>query len=108
MILNGTTPTSVATIYTVPSPTPALAKSGNLVEINLFRFVNSTSGALTLSIYLNVNGTRRLLTPLAIEMPAGAAWDDVPTIQLRPGNTIDAEASGAGIDWTINAYFLPA
>lgn len=107
MLINDTTPTTDdAVIYTVPQPSVGQFQSGNAQEINLFRFVNTTAGELEVSIWININGTKRLISPLELILPAGAAWDDVPVIQLPVGATIIAKASGAGVDWSINAYFV--
>lgn len=107
MLINGTTPTAADTvIYTVPQPSVGKFQSGNAQEINIFRFVNSTAGQLTLSIWINVNGIKRLISPLDLILPAGAAWDDIPVIQLPVGATIIAKASGTGVDWSLNAYFV--
>jgi hypothetical protein len=106
MVINGEVPTSIATVYTVPSPSPGVARSGSNVEINLFRCVNESAAERTLTIYLNVNGTARALTPVALILPIGAAWDDVPVFQLKPGDQIQMEADGADVVWTINAYFV--
>lgn len=107
MIANGTLPTSAGPIYTVPSPSPGVAQSGQLQEFNLFRIVNtSATVSRTISIWLNTNGVKRLLTPLNLFLPPGAAWDDVPVFQLRVGDTIEAEADDMGVDWTINRYFV--
>lgn len=109
MILNGEVPIVADTvIYTVPSPTPGAPRSGSIQEINLFRFVSTIATNVTLTIWLNVNGTKRLLTPNALVLTPGAAWDDVPIIQLPVGGQIIALASLAGVDWTINRYFVDA
>lgn len=107
MILNGTTPNAPDTvIYTVPSPSPGTPSSGNAVEINLFRFTNTNSTNVELTIWLNVNGTARMITPDALVLPPGATWDDVPVFQLPVGGKIIAQASDTGVDWTINRYFV--
>lgn len=107
MLINDTTPTAADTvIYTVPQPSVGQFQSGNAQEINLFRWVNTNATDVTLSIWINVNGTKRLISPSALILPPGAAWDDVPVIQLPPGATIIAQASDAGVDWSINAYFV--
>lgn len=108
MIANGEVPTAPSTaIYTVPAPGVGTPESGNAQEFNLFRFANSsTTDTIELDIWLNVNGTPRLITPSGLVLTPGAAWDDVPVFQLPVGATIIAQASDAGVDWTINRYFV--
>lgn len=106
MILNGSLPTSTGTIYTVPSPSTGVPRSGNDVEVNLFRIVNESGADRTFNIFLNVNGTDRPITPGDTQLSPGAAWDDVPVFQIPPGALIRGDASGADVSWTINATLL--
>lgn len=106
MIYNGSVPTSLEVVYTVPSPTPGEPSSGNIQEFNLFRVVNASAAARTVTIYLNVNGTARALTPISLQLPVGAAWDDVPVFQLPVDGVISMIASGADVVWTLNSYFI--
>lgn len=109
MIQNGEVPIAPSTaIYTVPAPGVGTPDSGNAQEFNLFRFVNGTATTVELSIWLNVNGTPRLLTPNELLLPPGSAWDDVPVFQLPVGATIIAQASASGVDWNLNSYFVTA
>ena len=109
MILNGEIPTPASdVIYTVPQPTPGIPKSGNPVEINFFRIVNESASTITFTLYLDVNGTQRAITPIDRQLVAGAAYDDVPVIQLPVGGSIYGEASAAVVSWTLNVIPLPA
>ena len=108
MIFNGAVPTSQQVIYTVPPPTGGLTKSGNNQEFNFFRVVNNAAVMRTLNIYLNVNGVARLITPKALQLPPGAAWDDVPIFQMAMTNTIEMLTDGDDVTWTLNVYTLPA
>jgi len=103
MIFNGELATpATATLYTVPSPTPGMAGSGNLVTVDFFRVVNESGAARTFTIYLNVNGTARAITPISKVLTLGSAYNDIPVIQLSPGNTVEGVADGAGVSWTLN------
>lgn len=95
MIYNGEIPTVQAAIFTVPGQTT--------LDINLFRIVNESAAARTFTIYLNVNGTARAVTPIDTELPIGAAFDDLPSMILQAGNTIEAVADDEDVSWTINA-----
>ena len=106
MLFNGELDTSVATIYTAPLPTPGIPNSGGNVLIDFFRIVNESAAARTFTIYTNVNGTRRALTPIATQLPIGAAFDDLPVFQIPPGALIEADADAAGVSWSINAVIL--
>lgn len=109
MILNGEISTpAVGNIYAVPTQTPGIPLSGNPVEVNFFRIVNESLVTITFTIYLNVNGTDRAITPVSRQLIAGAAYDDIPVIQLPPGALICGVASGADVSWSINAVALPA
>jgi len=103
MIYNGELATpATATLYTVPSPTPGSPGSGNLVTVNFFRIVNESATAKTFTIYLNVNGVNRAITPVGKVLTSGTAYDDIPVFQLAPGNIIAGVANGAGVSWNIN------
>jgi hypothetical protein len=102
MIFNGAIPTTVGTIFTAPQASPANANSGAQVTVNFFRVVNESAAARTFTIYLNVNGTARAITPVSVRLTVGAAYDDIPTIQLAPGNTVVAVADNTGVVWTLN------
>jgi len=96
MIYNGEIPTVQAAIYTVPPQ--------KTVEINLFRIVNEAAAAArTFTLFLNVSGTARAITPVNTELPIGAAFDDLPPMVLQSGNTIEAVADDVDVSWTINA-----
>lgn len=95
MIYNGEIPTVQAAIYTVPPQTT--------VRINLFRIVNENAGARTFTLFLNVSGTARAITPVDTELAIGAAFDDLPEMVLQSGNTIEAVADDTDVSWTINA-----
>jgi len=99
MISNGDVDTSPATVYTVSAGTTA-------VEINLIRVVNESAAARTFTVYLNVTGTARAISPIDTQLPIGAAYDDFPVFQLPPGATIVMAADAAGVTWTINAITL--
>lgn len=99
MIHNGEIPAVLTVIYTAPP-------NSNGAEINFFRVVNDAAAARTFTLYLNVNGTARAFTPVDLNLPANAAYDDVPTFQLKAGDTIEAIASAATVMWTINAVEL--
>jgi len=105
MISNGECPTSQDAIYTVPVARAGVPQSGSNITINLFRVVNNAAVTRTVSIYLNVNGTARLLSPKGVVLSLGAAYDDIPVIELPPGATIEIEASGADVHWTLNAFY---
>jgi len=94
MIYNGEIPTVQAAIYTVPPQ--------KTVEINLFRIVNESAALRTFTLFLNVSGTARAITPVSTELPVGAAFDDLPPMVLQSGNTIEAVANGADVSWTVN------
>ncbi len=104
MIYSGELPTSPGTLYTVPLPTPGVPNSGAPKTINFFRVVNESGVARTFTLFLNVNGTARAITPIATQLPIGAAYDDIPTFQMAAGAEIIGDASAAGVSWTINSY----
>ena len=95
MIYNGEIPTVQAAIYTVPPQTTVI--------INLFRIVNESGVARTFTLFLNVSGTARAITPVSTQLQIGAAFDDLPPMVLQSGNTIEAVSDGADVSWTINA-----
>lgn len=103
MLYNGEIDTTTATIYTAPLPTPGIPFSGSPVEINFFRIVNESAAARTFTIWVNVNGTDRALTPIDTQLPEGAAYDDVPVFSIPSGAQIRAVADAAGVSWSINA-----
>lgn len=103
MLHNGELPNPVGTLYTVPTPTPGQPNSGQPQTINFFRVVNESGAVRTFTLYLNVLGTNRAITPIDTQLPIGAAFDDVPVFQMPPGGIIAGEASGADVSWTINA-----
>jgi len=103
MLYNGELPSSPGIIYTAPLPTPAIRDSGDLKTINLFRIVNEADADRMFTIWVNVNGTPRPITPLNTSLPPGWAYDDFPTFQISAGATIEAYADGADVSWTINA-----
>lgn len=107
MIFNGelsSTPESV--LYTVPSPTPGLPRSGNNAGVNLFRVVNETGSQIKFNLYLNVNGSNRRIIPVDTILEAGCAFDDLPEFQLPPGAQIRGDSDTAGVSWTINVILL--
>jgi len=106
MLYNGELDTSIATIYTAPAPTPGITRSGGNVEVDFFRIVNESGAARTFTIYTNVNGTRRALTPIDTQLPIGAAYDDLPVFQIPPTALIEADADAAGVSWSLNAVIL--
>ena len=106
MLFNGELPTSVGTIYQAPLPTPGITRSGANVKIDFFRVVNESGVARTFTIFINLDGTRRALTPISTQLPIGAAFDDLPVFQLPPGALIDGVADAAGVSWSINAVIL--
>jgi hypothetical protein len=102
MIFNGQVPTSPGVLYTIPESSPANPYSGEIKTVNFFRVVNESAAARTFTIYLNVNGTARAITPVSVRLTVGAAYDDIPAIQLAPGNTVVAVADNTGVVWTLN------
>jgi len=95
MILNGELPTSVASLYTVRANSPQL-------EVTLLRVVNETALDATFTLYINMNGTRRAITPISTQLSAGSCFDDFPIFQIAQTASIDGIASIAGVSWTIN------
>lgn len=106
MLYNGEIPTSKTTIYTAPNPTPGIPRSGNNVEINLFRVVNESGADRTMTIWISTSGSDRAITPIDLQLPIGAAWDDVPVFQIPTGAEIKGEADAAGVSWSLNAVIL--
>ena len=103
MIHNGTLPTVQAAIYTCPVANQGTPRSGSNKTVNFFRIANESGAARKFTIFLNVNGTARAITPVNVALTIGAAYDDVPTFQLPPGATVEGVADDAGVSWTINA-----
>jgi len=102
MIYNGLLPIVQGAIHTVPQPSPGIPGSGNPVTVNLFRVVNNSGAARTFTLFLNLNGTAQPITCPNTELPIGALWDDLPTIQLPSGASIEAVASGINVAWSVN------
>ena len=102
MIYNGLIPTVQGAIHTIPKATPGIPGSGRSYTVNFFRVVNNSGAARTFTLYLNVNGTAKPITPVSTQLPIGAAWDDVPTFQLPPGATIEAIADATNVAWSVN------
>lgn len=98
MIYNGELPLVSAAIW----KSPGIAGTSNNTEVNLLRITNENAAAQTFTIYINVNGTARAITPINTQLPIGAIYDDFPVMQLPPGATIEGAASAASISWTIN------
>lgn len=99
MIYNGEIETTRAAVYTVPPNT-------NGQEVTLMRVVNESGAARTFTIFLNVTGTVRAVTPVDTELPIGACFDDLPVFQIPPNAKIEAIADAAGVSWTINSVAL--
>jgi len=102
MTYNGDLPTISGTIFTIPTATPAQARSGSNKTVNFFRVVNESGAARTFTIFLNVSGTPKAITPVDTNLIDGAAYDDVPEVEMPPGSTINGVADGTGVSWTIN------
>lgn len=103
MLYNGELATTPTTFYTAPLPTPGIPSSGSNVTVNLFRIVNESGADRTITIWVNTSGTARAITPIDLQLPIGAAWDDVPVFQIPSGGMLVGEADAAGVSWTINA-----
>lgn len=103
MIYNGEIPTVAAAIYTVPSPTPGIPRSGSNATIDFFRIVNESGTQRTFTIWLVIDGNPRAITPVGTILPAGAAYDDIPAFQMPPASYIASAADGASVSWTINS-----
>ena len=99
MIYNGEIQTTQSTIFTTP---PFTAGS----EITMLRVVNESGVARTFTVYINITGTARAITPVSTELPIGACFDDFPLFQLRANTTIEAVADAAGVSWSLNAVQL--
>lgn len=99
MIYNGEIQTTQDVIFTTPPYTTG-------VEITMLRVVNETALSRTFTVYLNITGTARAITPVSTVLPAGACYDDFPLFQLRPSTTIEAIASDAGVSWSLNSVQL--
>ena len=97
-LINGAIPTSEGSLYTNTEP----PNGGANKIINFFRVVNESGAARTFTLYFNVNGTARAFTPVSTQLPIGAAYDDIPVVQLPPTGIIRGIASGTGVSWTIN------
>jgi hypothetical protein len=103
MTLNGEIATSKATIYQVPSATPAIPGSGSPQMLAWVRVVNASGSARTFNLYLNLNGTSRNFIPVNTQLPTGAAYgDDIPPIAIPVGALVEGDADAAGVYWTIS------
>ena len=103
MLYNGELATTPTPFYTAPLPTPGIPNSGSLVTISLFRIVNESGADRTMTLWVNSSGVSRAITPIDLQLPIGAAWDDVPVFQIPPGAQLVGEADAAGVSWTVNA-----
>lgn len=94
---------AAAAIYTAPLPTPGIDKSGSNVVINFVRIVNESGAAITFTLYSNISGTDRALTPIDTQLPTGSLWDDLPVFEIPKGSTLKAIASATGVSFSVNA-----
>lgn len=99
MIYNGEIPTTQGVIFTAKQFT-------NGVEVNLLRVVNESGAARTFTVFLNVVGSAKAITPVDTELPIGACFDDFPLFQIPASATIEAVADAAGVSWTLNSVQL--
>ncbi len=103
MIFSGELVIPPTAIYTAPLASPGVPNSGAPKTINLLRIVNESGAARLFTLFLNVNGVSRAITPIDTQLPDGAAYDDLPTFQIPAGASIVGTADGANVSWTINS-----
>jgi hypothetical protein len=99
MISNAQIHTTQATIFTVPPFT-----SGQ--EVTMFRVVNESGAARTFTVFINVTGTSRAITPIDTQLPIGGCFSDFPLFQLPMNATIEGVADNTGVTWTINSVAI--
>lgn len=105
-IIDGNMPfAGTAIIYTAPSN----INSATILSVSL---VNTTSGAITVNLYVNNTGTdRRVIDKdlsLAASGSAGNRFAELIGISLLQGGLLKADASATGVDYVIQLLEIPA
>lgn len=91
----GTVPTSLGDLYV----TPRTVERAVVASIH----ISNTSGAArTATIYVNISGTSRAITPLNMALATDAVAISEAEIELANGHKIEGVASGSGVQFLIS------
>ena len=91
LVLVGTLPTSLGTLYTVPSMLEAL--------VDHIRLVNDTGAAVSVYLYLTAGGTTINMVPTALQFDAKDFLADEHKWRLSEGAYISGYSSVSGVKY---------
>lgn len=91
ILYQGQLPNSVATLATVPGAKQWIVKTIEIVN-------NDTTSAHTFSLYHNGTTAAHIITPIAVSIPAGGAWQRYEvSMGFATGDTLAGVASSASL-----------
>jgi len=89
ILYQGQLPSSVGVLATVPAAKEWIAKTMEVVN-------NDTTSAHTFSLYQNGGTATHIITPTAVSIPAGGAWQrDRVSMTFNTADTLQGVASTA-------------
>ena len=90
-IANGDSPTTIATVYTVPADT--------LVNLREIRLVNSTNADIIAQVKINFTGTDMDIIPEDITVPANSIYVDSCNVAMEAADFLRVKADQVGLTY---------
>lgn len=92
--IDGTVPTSKGDLYVCPARFTA--------QVRVMNVSNESGAARTATLYVNLVGTSRPITPIAMALAADALAVSEAVFDLTQGQKIEGIASGSGVTFLIS------
>lgn len=92
--IDGTIPTSKGDLYVCPPRFTA--------QVRCMNVSNESGGARTATLYVNLIGTSRPITPVSMALATAALAVSEAVFDLTQGQKIEGVASGSGVSFMIS------